>query len=146
MSDLDYHSHDDDIDLDINFDKFLFTREEKSKIVEAMAEPVTRHIYDNTPYDPKDPGFTKGSSTKKLFGKHLKHLREGVTHLKNQYPDGSTDVGFKRGYYPIAIWTDRGTIYQPGQYWFERAVDTMPYDDIARIGFEKATSMWGGKK
>ncbi|QHJ84111.1 MAG: hypothetical protein [Caudoviricetes sp.] len=141
------------IDIDEDGVKFhfdwsdaLFTRKEKSQIVEEMVKPIEEGLYNATPYDPDDPGFKRGSSTKKLFGKNVKHLREGITHQPNQFVDGSTQLGFKQGYYPVAFWTDRGTINQKGTFWFETYANNLPAQEAFDKAQAKAAEIYGGKK
>lgn len=136
---------DDGVECHINLSQYLPTRKEKSQVTEAMVVPLAKGLIDATPYDANDKGFKNGSSTKQLFGKSVRHLREGVTHKPNQYVDGSTQLGFKRGYYPVAIWTDRGTINQPAQYWFERYLANLPAEDAFEAGIAKAEEILGGK-
>ena len=135
----------DGFECHIDLSKYLPTRKEKSQVTEAMVIPLYQGLYNATPYDPNDKGFKGGSTTKQLFGKDIKHLREGITHKPNQYIDGSTQLGFKRGYYPIAIGTDRGTINQPPLYWFERYVANLPAEDAFSAGIAKAEEILGRK-
>lgn len=131
---------------DIDFNKLLLNRAEKSQVVEAMVKPMAESLYNATPYDPYDSGFKDGSGTKQLFKKRVRHLREGITHKPNQFTDGSTNLGFKQGYYPVVMWTDHGTIYQPGNGWFLRWLDSVPKEDALRAGAEEAFKVYGGKQ
>lgn len=136
---------DEGVSCHINLSKLLPTRKEKSQVTEAMVIPIYKGLYDATPYDAYDKGFKNGSTTKQLFGKSVRHLREGITHKPNQYIDGSTQLGFKRGYYPVAIWTDRGTINQKPQYWFEQYVANLPAEEAFSAGIAKAEEILGRK-
>lgn len=106
-------------------DNFRLTRKEKSAIVESAMPIVEKHLYDNTPYL-KDEDV----QNKRLYGKQIGHLRDHITYKPNQFPNGSTEIGFQQKAYPIAYWTDWGTYRQPGQFWFEHMADTMPYEQI----------------
>lgn len=56
---------------------------------------------------------TKGKKT---------HLWEDVSYQKDQYPDGSVDVGFnKYGYYYRFV--NNGTKYHPGKHFMEHTYD-----------------------
>lgn len=140
-----FHFKDGGAQADFDFDTALFTREEKAKITEKMAKIVSDGLYNATPYDANDPGFHGGSSTKKLFKKNVKHLREGITHHPNEFADGSTNVGFKQGYYPVAFWTDHGTINQIGQFWFEDYANNLPAEEAFAPAAEQAELLWGSK-
>lgn len=142
---LSFHEKGDGWEADIDLGKLMFTRKEKAQMTEKMVKPMQEALYDATPYDANDPGFKNGSSTKKLFGKNVKHLREGITHHPNQFADGSTQLGFKRGYYPVAFWTDRGTINQPGTGWFERFSAHVPADEAFNAAYQEAKLIWGSK-
>lgn len=98
-----------------SLDALLLTRKEKSQIIESVMPELTRQLKEATPYLEGE-----NVTSKTLFGKNIGHLRDGVTHKPNQYPDGSTDLGFRSDVYPIAMWTDWGTYRQAPQYWFER--------------------------
>ncbi|GGL55886.1 HK97-gp10 family putative phage morphogenesis protein [Sporolactobacillus putidus] len=50
------------------------------------------------------------------------HLRDDVTYKKNQYPDGSVDVGFsKYGWYYRFV--NNGTKSMPGKHFMEHSLD-----------------------
>lgn len=135
----------DGVEMNFDWSKLLFNREEKAQITTKMAQEVAKGLYDVTPYDANDPGFKNGSTTKKLFGKNVKHLREGITFQPNQFIDGSTQVGFKRGYYPVAIWTDRGTINQTGKWYLEDYAGNLPVDKTFEVAFATAQKIWEAK-
>jgi HK97 gp10 family phage protein len=69
-----------------NLDKMIIPKEKRVQAVNAAADVFIDHLKPNIPYDEKK--------------KTGKHLRDTVTYKPNQYPDGSTDVGFAEdGYY-----------------------------------------------
>lgn len=103
----------------------IYSRKELSEIVESAVPMVEEHLRENTPYD-EDEDVTN----KKLYGVSIGHIRDGITHKPNQYPDGGTDIGFTYQTAPIARWTNWGTYRQKPQFWFEKAFDTLPFDEI----------------
>jgi len=121
-------------------DKFKLSRKERSAIVEAAIPIAEKHLYDSTPYDEFEDVHNK-----KLYGKSIGHLRDHITHKPNQFIDGGTELGFEQKAYPIAVWTDWGTYRQPAQFWFEKSVETMPYDQIFAAQTETAKAILKAK-
>lgn len=118
-----------------SLDNITLSREEKSSIIEHGIGVLEEHLYNAVPYDKNDK--TADNGNRYLYGKNIKHLRNGITHKPNQYPDGSTDLGFSSKYYPLAVWTDWGTYRQPAQFWFEDAFNSIPKEQFFGKEYEK---------
>ncbi|MDD9149334.1 HK97 gp10 family phage protein [Sporolactobacillus sp. CQH2019] len=88
-------------------DKLGISEEIKRKAIDAAADVYGNRLIANTPMSP---------DSKK------NHLRDDVTFKKDQYPDGSVDVGFnKYGWYYRFV--NNGTKYIHGKHFMEHSYD-----------------------
>ena len=99
------------------------TSEEKADIIEESLPEIVEYFKAKTPYYENED-----IRNKKLFNVYaVGHLRDNYTHKKNQYADGSTDLGFPPLYASIARWTDHGTYRQSkDKFWLENAFAEAP--------------------
>lgn len=102
-------------------------RNDRSKIVEAGVPVAEKQLTNYTPERVHlYPSQNKlGSKTRNPL-----HIKEAVTHLPNEYVDGSTDVGFNSQAAPIARWVDQGTYRQDPQFFIEHAFEGLDTDAL----------------
>ena len=110
------------------FDKLIpKTRKERSEIVEAGVPAVQKNLQNSTPeheHKYRSNNYLRGKLRNPL------HLKEAVTHLPNQYIDGSTDVGFSSQAAPIARWVDQGTYRQEPQFFIEHSFEELDKNEV----------------
>jgi HK97 gp10 family phage protein len=103
-----------------NLDKMIIPKEKRVKAVNAAADVFVEHLKPNIPNNPNK--------------KTGKHLRDTVTYKPNQYPDGSTDVGFTEdGYY--GRFQNNGTKKITGMHFMEHSFDQAD-DDMKRAMYD----------
>jgi len=115
-----------------SLDEIPLTRIEKSKIVEAGADVVKDNLIKNTKALKNDKLDKIVMDFKKAKGgryEYQGHLYSGVTFMPNEYIDGSTDVGFQKGYITVAHWLNNGTYRQPATYFLTRTFDDMQHSE-----------------
>lgn len=131
--------------------KLSVTREQKAEVVNVGAEVLSEELISVT----KD--------TVEGNGKHLNNelgilmdfkaqskgryeypnvrLWDGVTFKKNQYFDGSTDVGFDKRLVTVAHWFNNGTYQQPATFFMNRAFQS-GQDAVRKAQFEKGHELF----
>lgn len=122
----DYDENIDGLDEMIaNLESIPLSRKEKSIVVEAGAQ-VVQHDLTKATKDKMNPELNKiVMDFKKSHGGRYEyegHLYQGLTHKPNEFMDGSTNVGFQKGYVTVAHWLDGGTYRQPATYFFTKAL------------------------
>ena len=101
----------------------ILTRDEAADIIEPGIKVLEQKLKNNTPYD-------ENGKTQYIYGKEFHHLKDGITHKKGQFADGSTDVGFDSASWPVANWVDHGTYRQHGQFFVEKTFDDLNSDEL----------------
>lgn len=134
-------------ELMLNLDKIKFGRKEKAAIVEAGAVLVEKKVTEDTKAK-MNPELTKiVMDFKKSHGgryEYQGHLYKGVTHKKNEFLDGSTNIGFQKGYVTVAHWLNDGTYQQPATYFLNRSFHGIEEDsngEIEKAQAEMATAI-----
>lgn len=109
----------------------VLTRNEAADIIEPGIKKVEQALRDNTPYD-------ENSKTQYIYGDVYNHMRDGITHKKGQFADGSSDVGFDKTTWKVANWVDHGTYRQQGQFFVEKTYDELNTGAIFSAMADKA--------
>lgn len=109
-------------------DDIPFTRKEKADIVEAGAKIAREQVIAETKAM-MNPELTKiVMDFKKSKGGRYEyegHLYEGVTYKPDEFIDGSTNLGFRKGYVTVAHWLNDGTYRQPATFFLNHAFDNV---------------------
>ena len=122
-------------------DMIKFTRKEKSAVVEAGAK-IAQEQLEKATEAKMNPELTKiVMDFKKSHGgryEYQGHLYEGVTHKPNEFIDGSTNIGFQKGYVTVAHWLNKGTYQQPATFFLNQAFDAMENNEEITKAQEEA--------
>lgn len=134
-----------------NLDKLKFSRKEKSKIVEAGAKIVESDLKKSTIQAKTHPAtgeiIMDFKKSKGGYYKYAAKLEDGITHKPNQYIDGSTDIGFQKGFVTVAHWFNDGTYRQPGTYFMNKSFhDSIETGEVQKAQILKATSILNKKE
>lgn len=144
---------DDDIegleDTLASLDTIKFTRKEKSEVVEAGAK-IAQEQLEKATKAKMNPELTKiVMDFKKSHGgryEYQGHLYEGVTHKPNEFIDGSTNIGFQKGYVTVAHWLNNGTYQQPATFFLNQAFAEIQHNQEVTKAQEEAAAEIAKKK
>lgn len=109
-----------------SLDAIKLSRDEKAQIVTAGAKVAEEQLRKDTK-DMENKDLTKiVMDFKKSHGGRYEyegHLYEGVIFKPNEFIDGSTNLGFRKGYVTVAHWLNTGTYKQPATFFLNRSFD-----------------------
>lgn len=109
-----------------SLDAIKLSRDEKAQIVTAGAKVAEEQLRKDTK-DMENKDLTKiVMDFKKSHGgryEYKGHLYDGVIFKPNEFIDGSTNLGFRKGYVTVAHWLNTGTYRQPATFFLNRSFD-----------------------
>lgn len=109
-----------------SLDAIKLSRDEKAQIVTAGAKVAEEQLRKDTK-DMENKDLTKiVMDFKKSHGgryEYKGHLYDGVIFKPNEFIDGSTNLGFRKGYITVAHWLNTGTYKQPATFFLNRSFD-----------------------
>lgn len=109
-------------------DEIQLTRDEKAQIVTAGAKVVEEQLRQDTKKMENKQLPNIIMDFKKSHGgryEYKGHLYDGVIFKPNEFLDGSTNVGFRKGYVTVAHWLNTGTYKQPATFFLNHSFDAI---------------------